>query len=163
MRVSGTICALWIVAVIGVQVSAAGQAQAQSNPVGYNLESGQTIRGGQQVQAKCTNPTNQNCILNDSVTYTTGNIKMSPLNATVTLTSSVVHYDRYGADVPWCIIQVWCHDGGGAQHVITDHRNNGSCSAANAFYQNPPGTNCDVADQILIMMGINRGGWEWYW
>jgi len=163
MRGSGTILAFGIIAAIGVQISIAGEARAQSNPVGYNLVYGESIRSGQQIQAKCASPSNQNCILNDSVTYTTGTIKTSPLMASVNLTSSVVHRDRYGADVPWCIIQVWCHDGGGAQHVITDHKNNGSCSAANAMYQNPPGTNCDVADQILVMMGINRGGWEWYW
>ena len=162
MRVSGTVLAFGIVAAIGVQISTAGQARAQSNPVGYSLVWGESINGG-QMQAKCTSPSNQNCILNDSATYTAGYIRTSPLSARVTLTSSVVHSDRYGADVPWCTIQVWCHDGGTAQHVITDHQNGASCSAANAFYQNPPGTNCDVADQILIMVGINRGGWAWYW
>ena len=134
-----------------------GEARAFDNPYEVDVfwPNGRTPGA---YPAYCDDGVAEGCVQGDQVVFTASYVKTSPTQVSLNIdwANTVLHED----DVPWCVVQIQCHDGGNQSHTITDVEDWGSCSAANAADQNPPGTNCDVADEIMIMVGINRRGFD---
>jgi hypothetical protein len=152
LRLKGLFCGVMCVAAIAV----AGEARAGENPYEVDVywPSG---RSPGSYPAFCDDGVNESCVQGDQVTFTASYVKTNPAQVSLSIdwANTVLNED----DVPWCVVQIQCHDGVGG-HTITDVEDWGTCAAANAYDQNPPGTNCDIADEIMIMVGVNRGGFS---
>lgn len=96
-----------------------------------------------------------NCVQGDQVVFTA--TQLSTENPNVSLNIDWSRTVITGDDVPWCVLQIGCHD---KNITITDVEEWGSCSQANALAKDDSGTQCDIADNIMIMVGVNRGGFE---
>jgi len=131
------------------------EARANYNPIQTDVAWPDALDAGQRMSPWCDN--GDACVRGDQAVYIIENISTSyppQMLLDIDWARTVVTED----DVPWCVLQITCH---GAVGTITDVEEWGACSGANAMAKNQVSAEqCDRADSIMIMVGVNRGGFD---